>query len=42
MKISKKDECVKFKNFQKKIKTLFVIYANFGSILLPEDNVRKN
>ena len=34
----KKDEFVKFKNHERKIKSPFMIYANFESILVPEDN----
>ena len=33
------DEHVKFKNFERKIKSLFMIYADFESVLVPEDNV---
>ena len=37
----KKGEFVKFKNYErKKIKSLFIIYADFESILVPE-NIRK-
>ena len=37
----KKGEFVKFKNYErKKIKPLFIIYADFESILVPE-NIRK-
>ena len=38
----KKGEFVKFKNFERKIKSLFIIYADFGSILVPEDNGKQN
>ena len=34
----KEAEYVKFKNFKRKIKPSFLIYANFESILVPEDN----
>ena len=34
----KKGEHVKFKNFERKIKWSFMIYADFESILVPEDN----
>ena len=27
---------------ERKTKSLFMIYANFGSILVPEDNVKQN
>ena len=36
--MSKKGEYVKFKNFDRKIKSPFMIYADFESILVPEDN----
>ena len=32
----KKGEFVKFKNYERKIKSPIVIYANFESILMPE------
>ena len=38
----KKGEHVKFKNFERKIKSPFKIYADFESILLPEDNGKQN
>ena len=34
----KNGEYVKFRNFQRKIKSLFMIYADFESILVPEKN----
>ena len=34
----KKGKYVKFKNYERKIKSPFMIYANFESILVPEDN----
>ena len=36
IKMPKKDEYVKFKNFERKIKSPFMIYADFLSILVPE------
>ena len=33
---------VKFKNFERKIKLPFMIFANFESILVPEDNKKEN
>ena len=33
---------VKFKNYERKIKSQFIIYAHFESILAPEDNARQN
>ena len=38
----KEAEYVKFKNFKRKIKPSFLIYANFESILVPEDNGKQN
>ena len=34
----KKGRYVKFKNYERKIKSSFVIYADFESILVPKDN----
>ena len=38
IKMPKKGEYVKFKNYESKIKSPFMIYADFESILVPEDN----
>ena len=38
IKMPKKSECVKFKNFERKIKSTFMIYTDFEIILVPEDN----
>ena len=38
----KKDEYVKFRNYERKIKSLFIIYADFESILVSEDNGEQN
>ena len=38
----KKGEYVKFKNYERKIMSPFVIYADFESILVPENNGKKN
>ena len=38
----KKSEYVKFKNCERKIKSLFIICADFESILVPEDNEMQN
>ena len=38
----KKDEYVKSKNYESKIKSLFMIYADFESIPVPEDNGKQN
>ena len=42
IKMPKKGEYIKFKNFERKIKLPFMIYADFESILVPEDNGKKN
>ena len=42
IKMPKKGECIKFKNFGRKIKSPFIIYADFESILVPKDNWKKN
>ena len=34
----KKGEYIKFKRYDRKIKSMFIIYAYFESILVPEDN----
>ena len=41
-KMPKKGEYIKLKNFERKIKSPFVIYADFESILVPEDNGKQN
>ena len=38
----KKGEYIKFKNYDKKIKSPITIYADFESILVPEDNEKQN
>ena len=40
--ISKKGKYVKFKTYEKKIKSPFIIYADFQDILVPEDNGNQN
>ena len=42
IKMPKKREYVKFKNFERKIKSQFMIYADFESIPMPEDNGKQN
>ena len=42
IKIPKKGESVKLKNFERKIKSPFIIYADFQSILVPEHNRKQN
>ena len=37
-----KSEYFKFKNFERKIKSPFMIYADFESILVPKDNGKQN
>ena len=36
--MQKKGEYVRFKSFEEKIKSSFMIYADFECILVPEDN----
>ena len=38
----KNSEYVKFKNYERKIKSQFIIYADFESILVQEDNGKQN
>ena len=38
----KKDKYVTFKNYQRKINSPYMIYADFESILMPEDNGKQN
>ena len=38
----KKGESVKFKNYERKIKPPFIIYADFESILVSKDNGKQN
>ena len=38
----RKGKYIKFKTFGKIVKSLFMIYADFESILVPEDNGKKN
>ena len=38
----KKGQYVKFKNFEQKIKSPFMIYADIKSILVSEDNGKQN
>ena len=42
IKMHKKGEYVRFKNHERKIKSLFMIYANFAMVLMPEDNKKQN
>ena len=42
IKISKKNEYVKFNNFERKTKSPFMIYVDFGSVLVPEYNGEQN
>ena len=34
----KKGDYVNFKNYERRIKSLFIIYVNFESVLVPKDN----
>ena len=38
----KKYEYIRFKNYKRKIKLLFMIYADFESIIVPKDNGKQN
>ena len=38
----KKVAYVKFKNYERKIKSPFIIYADFESILVPDNNNKQN
>ena len=38
----RKSEYVKFRNYERKIKSSFIIYADFESILVPENNEKQN
>ena len=38
----KEGEYFKFKNYESKIKIPFIIYADFESALVPEDNEKRN
>ena len=38
----KKGEYFRFKNYKRNIKSLFMIYAELESILVPEDNEKQN
>ena len=42
IKMSKKENYIKFKNFERKIKSPFMIYEDFESLLVPEGNGRQN
>ena len=42
LKMSMKGEFVRFKNYARKMKSLFMFYADFESILIPEDNGKQN
>ena len=42
IKMPRKEEYVRFTNYERKIKSPFMIYADFESILVPEDNGNQN
>ena len=42
IKTPRKVEYVRFRNYERKTKLLFIIYADFESILVPQDNGRQN
>ena len=39
--MTKNDECVRFKNYDRKIKSPFIIHSDFEYILVTEDNGMK-
>ena len=42
IKMPEKCEYVRIKNYERKIKSPFMIYADFESILVPENNEKQN
>ena len=42
IKMPKKGEYVKFRNFERNIKSPFMIYVDFESIVVPQDNGKQN
>ena len=42
IKMLKNGGSTRLKNYERKIKSLFMIYADFESILVPQDNGKKN
>ena len=42
LKMPKKGEYLRFKNYETEIESLFMIFANFEDILLSEDNKKQN
>ena len=38
----KKGDYVKFKNYERKIKSSFIVYADFETILVPKDGGKQN
>ena len=42
IKMPNRGQYIKFKNFGRKVKSPFMIYADFESILVPEDNEKQN
>ena len=38
----KKGKYIRWKNYERKIKSLFMFYVDFESILVPEDNGKQN
>ena len=42
IKIFKKDEYVRFKSYERKIKSPIMICAYFENVLVPEDNGKQN
>ena len=42
IKMPREGQYVRFKNHERKIKSPFIIYADFESILVPETNLKQN
>ena len=40
--MAKNDECIEFKNFERKIKSSFMIYGDFEIVLVHGDNGKEN
>ena len=42
VKLPKKGKYIRLKNYERKVKSLFMLYVDFESILVPEDNGKQN
>ena len=42
IKVLQKGEYVRFRNYERKIKSSFMIYTDFETILVPENNEKQN